>query len=208
MFRQNLRIEAGSFHKIINNVLTKVSVNGLAPGSKMIGGDAKRFNVALTNTDGGYVQPSCIGSLIQNRYNLEVSAKMTGCQCCDEAPTASIEANIYNRTIERNIWAPPSNWQPQIMQTYNCNFNSQFAFSGGMTSNLTPPGVNLNVAMDASPFGGDSEPNFGQQGKPAFGANQNANMNINMGNGFGQMPGMQMQVEINTNTNANGNFGQ
>lgn len=146
----------------------------MAPGSKNVGENAKRFNVALTNTDGGYVQPTSSGTLIKNRYSLETSAKMTGCQCCSEAPTASMDTNIFNRPIERTIWTPPSNWQPQIMSAYVCDFSSQFAFSGGMTSNLAPATPNINIAIGDGGFGQPPNPGFGQppvgqQPNPGFG---------------------------------------
>lgn len=200
VFRQTLNIQAGSFNKTISNVLTKVTVNGMAPGSQNIGENAKRFNVALTNTDGGYVQPTCSGTLIKNRYSLETSAKMSGCQCCSEAPTASIETNIFNRPIERTIWTPPSNWQPQIMSAYTCDFSSQFAFSGGMTSNLAPATPNINITIGDGgfgqpPMGQQPNPGFGQQGNPGFGQQGNP--------GFGQQP----QVSMNINMNADQGFG-
>lgn len=101
VFRQYLTINAGRYSKTITNEFSKVSLTGIKSGDKCVGQDAKRLELTLTNKQGGYVQPSSSGQLIKNRYNLETTTKMTGNQCCDKAPTASILANIYNRPIER-----------------------------------------------------------------------------------------------------------
>jgi hypothetical protein len=215
VFRQTLNLTAGSYNQTISHVLTKVTVNGMTPGSKNVGENAKRFNVELTNEKGGYVQPTCSGTLIKNRYTLETSAKMTGCQCCDQAPTAAIETNIFNRSVERTMYVPPPNWQPQIMAAYVCDFSSQFAFSGGMTSALTMPGLSVTInepvigvvappvivgAPVMSVGFGQAPPqvgmtvDFGQPPPPTH-----MSVNMNSGPGFGNGPNVSMNINMDSN---------
>jgi hypothetical protein len=101
VFKQYLTITAGRYTKTIPRTLNKVTLTGIKAGDKNVGQDARRLNLALTDPKGGYVQPSSTGQLIKNKYNLETVTKMQGNQCCDKAPTASIQANIFNRAIKR-----------------------------------------------------------------------------------------------------------
>jgi hypothetical protein len=82
------------------NKISTVRLTGIKAGESSEGQNARRIEMGLSNGSTP-VQPTSSGNLIKNRYSLETVTRMAGNQCCDKPPTASIEANIYNRPIQR-----------------------------------------------------------------------------------------------------------
>lgn len=101
VFKQILRLTAGTYTKHIKLVLNKVKINGVRAGETKTGDNSVRISVSLKDQKTGKpVQATCKGKLIDNRYVLETVTKMDATICCKAHPTASIPANIFNRAFE------------------------------------------------------------------------------------------------------------
>lgn len=190
VFKQTLRLTAGSYTKTIVNKLNTVKISGIAAGAKLTGEQAQRIEVKLVNKDSGKeVQPTCKGTLIKNNYTLEQVTKMDAIICCAEDPKASIALNMFNKAIQVPAFVQPPSWTPQVMNPFVCNFSSDFKM------NVQMPQVNVNMNMG----GGNPPPqNPNNNGM----ANANVNMNVNMG-----LPNVNMTVTTTTTHSSQHNNG-
>lgn len=129
-FTQAITIKNGYGHK---KDLTSVVCPGLAPGKTYLGQDAKRLEIPLTGTmitggeDAGVSNTTVHGKLIQCNYYVSAQTEMDACICCDEHPVSRIYINQYNAVPPiPHVFHPPTDWAPQVFDTYIANFNPEF----------------------------------------------------------------------------------
>lgn len=81
------------------------------------------------------------GTLVECVYILEVSAEMDGnCMCCGDTPYVSSKMILYpNEVSVQLVPVAPLNWNPQIVDQININYDTQFERQPTLSAPKEPP---------------------------------------------------------------------
>ena len=106
------------------NKITSVMLPGILKGQMRVGMEAMTVNLPIkTQSD---LEATSNGSLVNNKFVLQIKAEMDSALCCDSSPSTELDIKIFNRQFVQFV-APPQfpNWNPQIMNPYVCSITPQ-----------------------------------------------------------------------------------
>lgn len=114
-------------------VLQTVKINGMEPGERWSGEDAKRIQIPLTGirissgANRGAMNTSVRGSIVRCTYYISVQTDMEADIYCDEHPSTRIPINLYNESPPvTGAFVEPPNWYPKVLDAYNVEWRPEF----------------------------------------------------------------------------------
>jgi hypothetical protein len=126
---KRVKLAAGPYEDFIHKTVNSISIGGIMAGQSLLGGNAKRIEVVLQDTDRSSLVPTCGGTIVENAYYLENTIHLD-VGCCTSPDHLSCRLNVIIRNADEYTFSwrdQPSTWMPTLHQVYSAQFLQEYA---------------------------------------------------------------------------------